>query len=160
MKKKFNFLKTSFIIKFVHSKIDEDRRDQILAELNEVLPKLHQKMGTYEQKLVLGKSVRLISEPTSDVKIKAIFGFLKLEDIKKDSKKDSKKELKKEPKEDNKSTSNNVNKADSPKRLESKRDESFDSKTSSKRFKVTMPFFNKTSSVTNVSKKIVSLSVS
>jgi hypothetical protein len=45
---------------------------------------------------VLGKNLRLVSEIISDEKIKAIFGHLKLEEIKKDSKKDSKKEFKKE----------------------------------------------------------------
>ena len=45
---------------------------------------------------MLGKNLRLVSEIISDEKIKAIFGHLKLEEIKKDSKKDSKKEFKKE----------------------------------------------------------------
>lgn len=136
--------------------LDENRRDQILAELNEVLPKLHQKTTSYEQKIVLGKNLRLVSEIISDEKIKAIFGHLKLEEIKKDSKKDSKKEFKKELKTPIKP--NSIIKVVSPKRLESKRDESFDSKISTKRFKVSMPFFSTSSSSTSAAKKILSLS--
>ncbi len=106
---------------------------------------------------MLGKNLRLVSEIISDEKIKAIFGHLKLEEIKKDSKKDSKKEFKKELKTPIKP--NSIIKVVSPKRLESKRDESFDSKISTKRFKVSMPFFSTSSSSTSAAKKILPLSV-
>jgi len=131
---------------FVHSKIDENRRDQVLDELNEVLPRLHQKSALYEQQLLLSKSVRLVHEQILDESVKATFGQLKFEDIKKESKR----QFKKETKTPLKKKLSSVKKEDSIKQSENKRNESFGSKTPPKRFKVAMPFFNKNSSSTSI----------